>query len=30
MIGFKVFGRRIDKLTGGLFIAMGGGILLSD
>ncbi|OIQ52393.1 Homoserine/homoserine lactone efflux protein [Pseudodesulfovibrio hydrargyri] len=27
---FKDFGRRIDKLTGGLFIAMGGGILLSD
>jgi threonine/homoserine/homoserine lactone efflux protein len=24
------FGRRIDKVTGGLFIAMGGGILLSD
>jgi len=30
MIGFKVFGRRIGKLTGGLFIATGRGILLSD
>ncbi|XXJ20732.1 LysE family translocator [Desulfovibrio caledoniensis] len=29
-LSFKDFGRRIDKLTGGLFIAMGGGILLSD
>jgi threonine/homoserine/homoserine lactone efflux protein len=27
---FTDLGRRIDKLTGGLFIAMGGGILLSD
>ena len=27
---FRNFGRRIDKITGGLFIAMGGGILLSD
>ncbi|WP_147820699.1 LysE family translocator [Salidesulfovibrio onnuriiensis] len=27
---FKEFGRKIDKITGGLFIAMGGGILLSD
>ncbi|WP_320170507.1 LysE family translocator [Maridesulfovibrio sp.] len=27
---FRDFGKKIDKLTGGLFIAMGGGILLSD
>ncbi|WP_432735131.1 LysE family translocator [Maridesulfovibrio sp. FT414] len=27
---FRDFGRRIDKITGGLFVAMGGGILLSD
>lgn len=27
---FKDFGRKIDKITGGLFITMGGGVLLSD
>ncbi|WP_338667889.1 LysE family translocator [Pseudodesulfovibrio methanolicus] len=27
---FKDLGRRIDRLTGGLFITMGGDILLSD
>ena len=28
-ISFKDFSRKVDKITGGLFVAMGGGILLS-
>jgi len=30
VVSFKDFGRKVDKITGGLFIAMGGGVLLSN
>lgn len=30
VVSFKDFGRKVDRITGGLFIAMGGGVLLSN